>query len=60
MFIPIAYFWIPHVNNTMNAYTVFTVSIVVYITNTVFTLKPHSTLLKKINPICSVYTDTIV
>ena len=31
----------------MNAYTVFTVSIVVYIPNTVFTLKPHSTLLKK-------------
>ena len=46
MFIPISTFGIPHVKNTIYSYTVFTVSIMVYIPTTVFTLKPHFILLK--------------
>ena len=46
LLIPIPFFWIQNINNTMNVYIVFTFSIVVYIPTTIFTLKPHSTLLK--------------
>ena len=60
MLIPIPLFLIPYINTTMHVYIVFTFSIVVYITTTIFTLKPHSTLLKNDKSSCSVYMDTII
>ena len=53
-------FWIPHISNTMHVYIFFTFLILVYIPNIIFTLKPHSSLLKNSNSSCSVHTDTIV
>ena len=59
MFILIKLFLITHINNKIHDYKVFTFSILVYILTTIFTLKPHSKLLKNGKSSCSVYTNTI-
>ena len=59
MFILIILFRIPHVNTTLNAYSVFTFSIVVYIPTKTFLWSQTLCCQNNGKSSCSVYRDTL-